>query len=284
MHRSAVAAKALAALPGQGGPGIVLQDRWSRIWYAHGSAGCALREPRGLSGQARAYADLSRIPPRQPSRTAAGDGPAVNGPREDPIHQASVAEFRRREAALGNPAAEELSDARIKYRGLASSCPARTKVDRVVDLTPAGLRDGFPTAYGAMTVMRVEPGERTWDGIRVREELTTVSNTCPATFAPTPECSGRDSFPVGGPANSDRIGNQPGLVNRFYDFHVTKSRALSRLHDPSRNPGGLDACRTVCEQKYFCEDREIGRHTVTRDFRKGVFDGQQVTLVTVGKT
>ena len=72
--------------------------------------------------------------------------------------------------------------------------------------------------------------------------------------------------------------------NRFYDFHVTKSRALSRLHDPSRNPGGLDACRTVCEQKYFCEDREIGRHTVTRDFRKGVFDGQQVTLVTVGKT
>lgn len=208
----------------------------------------------------------------------------MNGPIEDPIHEPLVEEFRRREAGLGNPAAEDLSEGQIKYRGLTSSCPARTRVDRVVDLTPAGLRDGFLTGYGAMTVMKVEPGERTWDGIRVREELTTVSNTCPATFSPTPECSGHDSFPVGAPGSSGRIGKQPGLVNRFYDFHLSRSRELSRLHDPGRNPDGLNSCRTVCEQKYFCEDREIGRHIITRDFKKGVSGGHNVTLVTVGKT
>ncbi|MGH7230236.1 MAG: hypothetical protein ACREJU_02625, partial [Nitrospiraceae bacterium] len=82
---------------------------------------------------------------------------------DDSIHRPQIEEFRRREVELGSPAATEMSDAAIKYRGLAASCPGRTGVDRVVDMTPAGLRGGFLTAYGAMTVMRVHPGERTWE-------------------------------------------------------------------------------------------------------------------------
>jgi len=208
----------------------------------------------------------------------------ANSAREDDsIHQPQIEDFRRREDELGNPAATEMSDAAIKYRGLGADCPARTEVDRVVDLTPAGLGAGFLTAYGAMSVMRVRPGERTWDGTRIQETVAPVSNTCPDSFAPTSECIGASTFTVGDAGHSDRIGDQPGLVNRFYDFHVSRTRAISRLHDNTRNPQGLNSCETVCQQKYHCDGREIGRHTVTRRFTKGTFGGRDVTLVTVTK-
>ena len=150
-------------------------------------------------------------------------------------------------------------------------------------MTPAALSAGFLTAYGVMAVMRVRPGERTWDGTKIQESLTTVSQTCPASFSPTPECSGNSTFTVGDPGRSSRIGNQPGLVNRFYDFHASGPRGVSRLHDSTRNPQGLNSCETVCEQKYQCDGREIGRHTVTRTFTKGTFGGRDVTLVNVTK-
>ena len=210
--------------------------------------------------------------------------PGANSAQEDdPIHQPEIEEFRRRESELGNPAATEVSEAAIKYRGLGASCPASTEVERVVDMTPAALSAGFLTAYGVMAVMRVRPGERTWDGTKIQESLTTVSQTCPASFSPTPECSGNSTFTVGDPGRSSRIGNQPGLVNRFYDFHASGPRGVSRLHDSTRNPQGLNSCETVCEQKYQCDGREIGRHTVTRTFTKGTFGGRDVTLVNVTK-
>ena len=202
---------------------------------------------------------------------------------DDSIHQPQVDEFRRREDELGNPAAAQVSDAAIKYRGLGAACPVSTEVDRVVDLTPAGLGAGFRTAYGAMAVMRVRPGERTWDGTRIVETVAPVSNTCPDSFAPTSECIGASTFTVGDAGHSDRIGDQPGLVNRFYDFHVSRTRGISRLHDNTRNPQGLNSCETVCQQIYHCDGREIGRHTVTRTFTKGTFGGRDVTLVTVTK-
>ena len=207
-----------------------------------------------------------------------------NGAREDhSIHQPEIDEFRRREGELGNPAATEASEGAIKYRGLGASCPASTEVERVVDMTPAALSAGFLTAYGVMSVMRVRPGERTWDGTKIQESLTTVSKTCPASFSPTPECSGNSTFTVGDPGRSSRIGNQPGLVNRFYDFHASGPRTISRLHDSTRNPQGLNSCETVCEQKYHCDGQEIGRHTITRTFTKGKFGGRDVTLVAVTK-
>jgi len=199
------------------------------------------------------------------------------------LHQPQIEEFRRREGELGNPAATEAGEGAIKYRGLGASCPASTEVERVVDMTPAALGAGFLTAYGVMSVMRVRPGERTWDGTKIQESLTTVSKTCPASFSPTPECSGNSTFTVGDPGRSSRIGNQPGLVNRFYDFHASGPRTISRLHDSTRNPQGLNSCETVCEQKYHCDGQEIGRHTITRTFTKGKFGGRDVTLVAVTK-
>lgn len=203
---------------------------------------------------------------------------------DDFIHGPLIEEFRRREAELGNPAAHELSDGEIKHRGLFLPCPRRTEVDRVVDMTPAGLRDGFRTAYGAMAVMRVFPRERTWDGTQISESLTEQSNTCPATLSREPLCSGDSVFTVGASGRSSRLGNQPGLVNRFYDFHTSRSRNVSFLHDSTRNPNGLNSCAATCEQTYTCQNTVLGRHVVTRNFKKGVHAGHDVTIVDVTKT
>ena len=64
---------------------------------------------------------------------------------DDSIHQPQIEDFRRREDELGNPAATEVSDAAIKYRGLGAACPARTEVDRVVEALSAvpGLAPDF---------------------------------------------------------------------------------------------------------------------------------------------
>jgi hypothetical protein len=252
------------------------------LWHFSGQRrGCAAGGSPAL-GEDRVEPRLSHDFARLPVYPAAIE--ATNGVgEEDAIHKPQIEKFRQSEGGLGNPAATEMSDAAIKYRGLGASCPASTEVERVVDMTPAALSSGFLTAYGVMAVMRVRPGERTWDGTKIQESLTTVSKTCPASFSPTPECSGDSTFTVGDPGRSSRIGNQPGLVNRFYDFHASGPRGVSRLHDNSRNPQGLNSCETVCEQKYHCDGREIGRHTVTRTFTKGTFGGRDVTLVAVTK-
>lgn len=203
---------------------------------------------------------------------------------EDLIHRPLVDEFRRREEEVGVPPGLERSEGEIKYRGLGLPCPSRTETERIVDLTAAGLRDGYRTAYGAMAVMRVHPTEGIWNGTRIAESLTEVSSTCPDTLSREPLCTGSSVFTVGAPGRSSRIGDQPGRINRFYDFHVSRSRVTSFLHDPARNPRGLDSCQATCEQRYSCGGRVIGTHRVVRRFRKAVHAGRDVTICDVTKT
>jgi len=40
----------------------------------------------------------------------------------------------------------------------------------------------------------------------------------------------------------------------------------------------------VCQQEYSCDGVVIGRHTITRTFRKGTQAGTPVTLIDVTKT
>lgn len=206
-----------------------------------------------------------------------------NAVPDDEVHGPLVEEFRQREAGLGNPAAEELGAGEIIHQGLAGPCPGRTSVDRVVDITPTALRQGWRTAYGIAAIMRVHPGERTWDGTRVTETLSIRSNNCPEGVARTP-CAGDSTFTIGDGGRSSRIGQLPGRINRFYDFHITKWRTQSLLHDASRNPDNVDRCQVSCDQQYACGGRVVGRHTVTRTFRKGSHNGQDVTFVDVTKS
>jgi hypothetical protein len=129
------------------------------------------------------------------------------------------------------------------------------------------------------------PDARTWDGVQITESVTSRSTTtCPASLTSAP-CAGHSTFTIGGQSGgSGVIAVQPAMHNRFYDFHTTRSQSLSFLHDATRNPAGLNACRVVCGQEYSCGGNVIGRHTITRNFRKGTYGGQNVTLIDVTKT
>jgi hypothetical protein len=166
----------------------------------------------------------------------------------------------------------------------ALSCPATTQVDDVTDLTPAGLQAGYLSGYGIVARMRVLPDKTTWDGKQVTESLAQTSSTCPAGLTNPGPCSGSSTFTVGAASGqSNIIPAQPAMRNRFYDFHTSRSKTVSFLHDATRNPTGMGSCETVCLQQYSCNNAVIGTHRITRQFRKSVFNGQNVTRIDVTK-
>ena len=225
-------------------------------------------------------------------RVSAGSNPQSESANrhtdEDPIHQPLIDDFRRREGLpqggidkSGDPIGP--SDAQIKYQGLALQCPTSTEVESSVDLTPKALAAGYRTGYGSMVKMRVRPDARTWDGTKIAESLTQLPGTCPASLTKSP-CEGGPPFTVGAPTKGfSLLPVQPGLINRFYDFHRTRSD-ISLLHDQTRNPSGLNSCQSICKQEYSCEGTVIGQHTITRTFRKGTHGGKDVTIIDVTKT
>jgi len=46
----------------------------------------------------------------------------------------------------------------------------------------------------------------------------------------------------------------------------------------------LNSCQTSCKQEYSCDGNVIGRHLITRTFRKGTYAGKDVMIVDVTKT
>lgn len=164
--------------------------------------------------------------------------------------------------------------------GTKAKCPSKTVVEKTTDMTPAGIKKGYRTGYGAVAVMKVEPNATDWDGAKIVESLKQTKNTCPKEFGIAP-CSGSSTFTVGVEANSSVLGKLPATKNRFYDFHTTRWNKGSLLHD--RNPGNIDSCEVECEQTYSCGGTAIGKHTITRTFTKGTSGSRDVTLVAVTK-
>ncbi len=210
---------------------------------------------------------------------------------DDPIHRPLINEFRRREQVMPQEEGGGVkgpSAARLKYGGLLLSCPAQTELANSINLRSEALAAGFRTAYGIHAQMRVRPDERTWDGTQITEALTAGANTCPDTLTRGEPCSGGSTFTVGAPSGNSSVlsGPRPGAINRFWDFHTThvRPRTVSVLHDPARNPAGLNTCSTVCNQQYSCDGRVIGRHTITRTYTKGVHNGLDVTFADIVKT
>jgi len=214
-----------------------------------------------------------------------------NGFRDtDEIHQPLIDDFRRREGLPQggvDKSGERVgpSDAEIKHQGLALPCPTSTEVESMMDLTPSGLAQGYLSGYGIMATMRVRPDQRDWNGTKIAESLSEVPGTCPAGLTKPSPCEGGPPFTVGDPSKGSSVHPaEPGLRNRFYDFHRSRSKDISFLHDATRNPVGLNSCQTACKQVYSCEGQVIGQHVITRTFRKGTFGGKNVTIVDVTKT
>jgi hypothetical protein len=167
---------------------------------------------------------------------------------------------------------------------VARTCPSGTRVDDTTDLTQAGLQAGFLSAYGIIARMRVLPDATTWDGRQLTETLAQASSTCPAGLTQPGPCSGSSTFTVGGASGHSNVNPvQPAMRNRFYDFHTSRSRTVSFLHDPTRNPTGMHSCETVCQQLYSCNGMPVGMHTITRRFSKSTFNGRNVTIINVTK-
>jgi hypothetical protein len=202
---------------------------------------------------------------------------SVDGPDESPAGDSM--------AAGGNGAAANGGQALSDGGAPSASCPTSTAVDSTVDLTPAGLAAGYLTAYGSMARMKVLPDATTWDGVSVVESMVSGNSTCPATLTQPGPCRGGSTFVVGAASGRSNVQPvQPAARNTFYDFHTTHTRALSVLHDSTRNPAGVNSCQVVCNQTYSCGGAVIGHHTITRSFSKGTFKGQDVTMVSVTKT
>src|SRR5258708_14588194 len=103
-------------------------------------------------------------------------------------------------------------------------------------------------------------------------------------FQQNQPCTAGPPFTVGdGTKGSSVLPAQPGQKNRFYDFHRTRSNS-SLLHDPTRNPTGMNSCTMICKQSYACGGTVIGSFTITRTFTKGKYQGKDVTLVSIAKT
>ncbi len=132
--------------------------------------------------------------------------------------------------------------------------------------------------------MRVLPDRTTLDGRQITESLSQTPSTCPAGLTVPGPCNGSSTFIVGAASGGSAvIPQQPAMRNRFYDFHTSRSRVVSFLHDPARNPTGMNSCETVCLQLYSCNGAIIGAHLITRWFRKSTFNGVNVTIIDVTK-
>lgn len=208
---------------------------------------------------------------------------------EDPIHQPMIDEFRRRQGLPQGGVDREgnrvgPSDAEIKYGGLALRCPSSVELESTIDLNPAALAKGYRTAYGILAKMRVLPDYRNWNGTQIREDVTPVPGTCPPNLTREP-CASGPPFTVGDPTKNSPVHPvEPGIRNRFYDFHRTRWKSTSLLHDKTHNPKDLSTCQSKCDQKYSCDGQVIGHFVITNTYRKSTYQGHDVTIVDVTKT
>ena len=163
--------------------------------------------------------------------------------------------------------------------------PSGTRVDTVTSYTQAALQAGYLSGLGIVARMQVLPDSTSWDGNEVVEAVQQTSSTCPDTLTVPGPCNGHSHFPIGASMRGRGVRpEQPAMRNRFYDIHTSQSERVSFLHDATRNPRNLNSCESVCRQDYGYNGAIIGSHSIRRVFRKGTFDGRDVTIVDVTKT
>jgi len=196
----------------------------------------------------------------------------------------------RREARNGNADADTLESVNDGPRGggtqpAPGAHPTGTRVDTVTSYTQAALQAGYLSGLGIIARMQVLPDSTSWDGNEVVEAVQQTSSTCPDTLTVPGPCNGHSHFPIGASMRGRGVRpEQPAMRNRFYDIHTSQSERVSFLHDATRNPRNLDSCESVCRQDYGYNGAIIGSHSIRRVFRKGTFNGHDVTIIDVTKT
>jgi hypothetical protein len=173
----------------------------------------------------------------------------------------------------------EAIPANVKGTGTTPTCPTKATVDTVTNKDADGVK--YRTGMGAVTTIKVDPDTQNWDGTNIVESFPKgITSNCPKEFGITP-CNGSSTFIVGASRNSPVFGTLPATKNLFYDFHETRWKGGSLLHD--RNPASIDSCTISCEQNYSCGGKVIGKPIITRTFTKAKVGTVDVTNVNVAK-
>lgn len=139
------------------------------------------------------------------------------------------------------------------------ACPTDIRLVEIIrpPLTAADVARGFHSGRGGVAKLRVsDPSGRNWNGTRVHENLTHVTNSCEPAVSACPNPSGQggaagSTFTVGRGFSRGRW-SLPAEDNVIYDFHTTELRG-SFLHDH-----GLATCERRCTQRYDCGGSEFG--------------------------
>jgi hypothetical protein len=172
---------------------------------------------------------------------------------------------------------------------VSSACPTSVGLGGIItDLPLADLHvaDNFPhvlTGIGILSTMFVLPGPYTWNGAKITEAVSTVSNTCPIPPFPTDPCFGDSTFTVGPPGEPPSGSPYFGTIvpplgdGEFFDTHAHfDPRDLLAV-------AGRSSCRTVCAQIYKCGGKTIGNFTITRNYSPSVIGAASVTRIQVQK-
>lgn len=160
-----------------------------------------------------------------------------------------------------------------------TTCPTKATIETVTNKAADGVK--YRTGMGAVTTIKVDPDTQNSDGTNIVESFPKgITSNCPKEFGISP-CNGSSTFIVGASRTSPVFGALAATKNRFYDFHETRWKGGSLLHD--RNPAGIDSCTISCEQNYSCGGTVIGKPTITRTFSKGKVGIVDVTNVNVAK-
>jgi hypothetical protein len=164
-------------------------------------------------------------------------------------------------------------------------CPTTTAVSSLTALSITLLFPNLKTGIGAVSSMQTGPATSVWDGTEITEAVTTVSNSCPATWGNI--CSGSSTFTVGEGGQATVLVNGvetevgpvfPEQQNMFYDQHTLVSNA-SLLPTST----GQTSCTAVCTQTYSCGGQSAGSHTITYSFIEALINGTHVTSTEVSE-
>ena len=152
---------------------------------------------------------------------------------------------------------------------------------------PAAEKENWGTYLGITSKMNVGPGPD-HSGHCMKEQLTTVSNTCPAQVysrggeTASQPCAGNRCLDInkhpsaGDAATHSMLGDD---ATSFIDLHRTR-------HPNSLLAGSnTNSCSVVCDQVYSCDrtNATTGKFRITRNFQTGTFtkaDGTTMPITT----
>jgi hypothetical protein len=145
-------------------------------------------------------------------------------------------------------------------------------------------KDNWRTYLGVASQMNVGPGPD-HTGHCMKERLTTVSNSCPASVytrggTAVEPCTGNRCLDINrygssgdGPTHS-MVSDGP---TSFADLHRTRNT------DSFLDGSGVNSCSVVCEQVYTCDRTHAttGRFLISRNYVAGTHTRADGTVVTI---